>query len=159
MGEHVAVLGLASGANEEHDELARDGEGGGVAMIFFDEGQGEVDTGGDAGGGVDAAVAEVDGVGLDVDGGELAGEAVAEVPVGDGLAAVEEAGGGEEEGSGADGGDAAGAGGGFADPGYVGGVVGAGFGSWAAGDEEGVDLAGDFVEGDGVGECEASVGL
>ena len=139
----MAVLGLAAGPDEEHDELAGDGEGCGVAMVFFDEGEGEIDAGGDAGGGVDGAVAEIDGVGFDVDGGELAGEAVAEVPVGDGLAVVEEACGGEEEGSGADGGDAAGAGGGGGDPGEVGGVVGAGFGSGAAGDEEGVDWAGD----------------
>ena len=47
------------------------------------------------------------GVGLDLHGGELAGEAVAEVPVGDGLFAIEQAGGGEEKGSSADGGDAA----------------------------------------------------
>lgn len=159
VGEHVAVLGLASGADEEHDELAGDGEGCSVAVVFFDESEGEVDAGGDAGGGVDAAIAEIDGVGLDVDGGEFAGEAVAEVPVGDGLAAVEEAGGGEREGSGADGGDAAGAGGGGGDPRDVGGVVGAGFGAGAAGDEEGVDLAGDFGEWNGVGEGEASVGL
>ena len=159
MGEHVAVLGLSTGADEEHDELACDGEGCGVAVVFFDEGEGEVHAGGDACGGVDGAVAEVDGVGLDVDGGEFSGEAVAEVPVGDGLTAVEEACGGEEEGSGADGGDAAGAGGGFGDPGDVGGVVGAGFGSRAAGDEEGVDFSGDFGEGDGVGEGEAAVGL
>jgi hypothetical protein len=130
-----------------------------MAVVFFDEGEGEVDSCGDAGGGVDAAVAEVDWVGFDVNGGELAGEAVAEVPVGDGVASVEKAGGGEGEGSGADGGYAAGASGGFGDPGEVGGVVGAGFGSGAAGDEEGVDLAGDFGEGDGVGEGEASVGL
>jgi hypothetical protein len=45
----VAVLGLASGADEEHDELARDGQGCGVAVVFFDEGEGQVDAGGDAG--------------------------------------------------------------------------------------------------------------
>jgi hypothetical protein len=106
-----------------------------VAVIFFDESEGQVDAGGDTGGGVDRTVAEVDGVGFDANGGELAGEAVAEVPVGDGLAAVEEASGGEGEGSGTDGGDAPGAGGGFGDPGDVGGVVGAGLGSGAAGDE------------------------
>ena len=109
MGEHVAVLRLSAGTDEEHDELSRYCEGCLVAVVFFDKCKCEVDAGGDACGGVDRSVAEEDGVGCDLDGGELAREAVAEVPVGYGLLAVEEAGCGEEKGSGADGGYATGA--------------------------------------------------
>jgi hypothetical protein len=156
-GEHVAVLRLSAGTYKEHDELAGDGERGFVAVVLFDEGKGEVDAGGDAGRGVDGAIAEEDGVGLDLDGGEVAGEAVAEVPVSDCMTAIEEARGGEGEGSGADGGDAAGAGCGFGDPGEEVGVIGAAFGSGASGDEEGVDAAGELGEGDGVGEGEAAI--
>ena len=36
-GEHVAVLRLALGANEEHNELVRHRECGLVPMILFDE--------------------------------------------------------------------------------------------------------------------------
>ena len=39
MGEHVAELSLASGAHEEHDEVAGDAEGGFVAVILLDEGE------------------------------------------------------------------------------------------------------------------------
>ena len=155
----MAVLSLAAGADEEHDELTGDFERYLVAMVFFDERKGEVNTGGDAGGGVGGAVAEVDGVGLDVDERKLAGEAVAEVPMSDGLFAVEKAGGGEDEGSGADGGDAAGALRGGVGPREEVGVVVAAFGSGAADDEESVDGAGDFMEGDGVAERDAAAGL
>src|SRR5690606_12059535 len=70
LGEQLgAELGLAAGAADEHHEPAGDGVGELGAVVVLDEGEGEVGAGGDAGGGPHVAVAHVDAVGLDVDGG------------------------------------------------------------------------------------------
>jgi hypothetical protein len=49
MREHVAVLRLSAGTHEEHDEEARDLESYFVSVIFFDQGEREVNSGCDAG--------------------------------------------------------------------------------------------------------------
>lgn len=128
--------------------MAGDEQGGVGSQVVLDQGQGQVDAGGDPGGGGEGAVAHEDGVGVDGDVGEAAGQGGAVVPVGGGAPAVEEAGLGEDERAGADRGDAAGMGCAFGDPGHQARVGGSGSGS--AGDDEGVDGA-DPVQG-GVGE-------
>ena len=60
MGEHVVVLGLASGADEEHDELSRYCQCCLVAVIFLYKCKREIDAGSDACRGVGGAVAEED---------------------------------------------------------------------------------------------------
>lgn len=70
-----------------------------------DEVEAEVDTGGGAGRGPDTGVLDEERVGFDPDPGVAGGEGLSQVPVGDGPAAVEEAGAGEDEGAGAEGGD------------------------------------------------------
>ena len=134
-----AELGLAARAFEEDDEIACDGECDVAAEILFDEGESEVDAGGDACRGPDRAVADEDRVGLDMHGGEAAGEFGAEGPVGHGAPPVEDTRGCEQESAGADGRDAAGGAGAGVDPAAERGVGGGGFGAGTAGDDEGVE--------------------
>ncbi len=129
-----------------------------MAVVFFYEGEREIDACGDARGGVDVAVAEVDGIAADLDVGVLAGEAVAELPVSDGFFTVEESSLGEQEGAGADGGDAAGTFGGFGDPLDEWRIVDAALRPRASGDDEGVDRAGAVLKWDGVAEVDAAIG-
>src|SRR5258708_34614161 len=63
MREHVAVLCLSARTYKEHDEETRDLEGGCVPVIFFDQGQREVDPGGDNRRCVGRAVAQVNWLG------------------------------------------------------------------------------------------------
>ena len=72
----VDVLRLAAGAVQRHHEPARDRGGDLGAVIGGDEVQAEVDPGGGAGGGVDAAVDDVERGGVDVDAREAARAAV-----------------------------------------------------------------------------------
>ena len=65
-GELRAELGLAAGAAHEDDQPAGDGVGELGAVVVLDEGEGEVDAGGDAGRGPAVAVADVDAVGVDL---------------------------------------------------------------------------------------------
>lgn len=71
--------------------MTGDGEGHVPAQVLLDQGEGEVDAGGDTGGGGDLTVADVDGVGVDLDGRVGTGERGAVRPVGRGAAAVQEA--------------------------------------------------------------------
>jgi hypothetical protein len=101
-GELDAELGLVARSAEEHDEVAGDGEGGVAADVLLDEREGEVDAGGDTGGGGDVSVADVDGVGGDLDRRVVAGQLGAVRPVGGRPAAVQEARLGEQDRAGAD---------------------------------------------------------
>src|SRR5258707_13742899 len=88
MREHVAVLSLSVGTYKDHDEEARDLEGGCVPVIFFDQGQREVDPGGDTCRCVDRAVAQVNWLGPHNDFGVFPGKRIAEAPVRNGLLSV-----------------------------------------------------------------------
>src|SRR5699024_5339718 len=90
-------LGLAAGAVHEHHHVACDAAGDLSPLVLHDEGEGEVDAGGDAGGGDVLAVVDVEGVGLDPYEGEASGEILGVLPVGSGASAVEEAELGEDE--------------------------------------------------------------
>ncbi len=106
MREHVAVLSLSARTYKEHDEETRDLEGGCVPVIFFDQGQREVDPGGDTCRCVDRAVAQVNWLGPHNDFGVFPGKTIAEAPVRNGLLPVEEARFCKKERAGTDGGDA-----------------------------------------------------
>src|SRR5260221_1685288 len=90
MREHVAVLSLSARTYKEHDEETRDLEGGCVPVIFFDQGQREVDPGGDTCRCVDRAVAQVNWLGPHNDFGGFPGKTIAEAPVRNGLPSGEE---------------------------------------------------------------------
>lgn len=77
--------------------------------------------------------------------------------MGDGLAAIEQAGGGEQKGSGADGGDATRARRGFANPGDERFVVDTGFRAGTAGDDQRVNGAIELAERSGVGQSDAAM--
>jgi len=90
MREHVAVLRLSARTHEEHDEEARDLESCFVSVIFFDQGEREVNAGCDTCRCVDRAVAQIDRLGPHNDFWVFLGETVAEVPVRNGLLPVKE---------------------------------------------------------------------
>ena len=92
-------LALAAGPAEEHHQPAGHGLGDLDAVVVLDERQRHVDAGGDAGRRPHVAVADPDRVGVDVDGRVLAGEALGPRPVRRRPPAVEQAGGGEQEGA------------------------------------------------------------
>ena len=62
----AAKLQLPAGTLEEHDELARDPHGDIASEVFLDKGESEIQPGGDAGGGANLAVPDVDGVLIDL---------------------------------------------------------------------------------------------
>ncbi|CAM5496372.1 hypothetical protein SNARM312S_03373 [Streptomyces narbonensis] len=150
-GQLDAELGLVARAAQEDDQMAGDGEGDVPAEVLLDQGEREVDAGGDAGGGGEAAVPDEDGVRVHVDLRIAAGEVVAGDPVGRHPVPVEESGLGEEQRPGADGDQASGPRGVRAQPvdeGRVGRP-----GPLAARDDEGVRRAvGDRLFEGGVGE-------
>lgn len=80
-------------------------------MVLLQEGQGEVDARGDAGGGVGGAVPDEDRVRFDAGPGVAAGQQRRVLPVRRGAPAVEQARGPQQEGAGTDGRDPAGPGG------------------------------------------------
>ena len=126
--------------------LASSGAGGLLAKQAGDDVEGHVYAGGDTGGGDDVAGVYVAGVVAHIHGGVASAEAVEAGPVGGCGTTIEEAAGGEEEGSGADG---EGEGGGAVlggDPVEEVGVGGFAAGAPAAGDEEDVERR---VVGDG----------
>src|ERR1700738_848411 len=106
MRKHVAVLCLSARTYKEHDEETRDLESCFVPVIFFDQGEREVDAGGDTCRCVDRAVAQVNWLGPHNDFGVFLGKTVAEVPVRNGLLPVEETCFCEKECAGTDGCDA-----------------------------------------------------
>ena len=105
-GEKGGELGLAAGSLEVDDKSPSNRRGGTVSVVVGDEGQREVDAGGDAGRGPHVAVADVDGVGVDGDTLVAVLEEPARVPVSGRPTTLQQAGGGEDEGAGADRGDA-----------------------------------------------------
>jgi hypothetical protein len=116
---------------------------GGAAGDFFaqvvgDQGEGEVDAGGDAGGGPELAVAGVDAVGLEFHAREAFQEIRGAAPMGGAALAVEHAGLGEDVGARADRADAAGGFHGGADEGLDLRVEHGRAGALAAGDDDGV---------------------
>lgn len=108
-GQLCAELGLVAGPAQEHHEVAGDGQGRVPAQVLLDQGEGEVDAGGDTGGRGDVAVADVDRVGVDVHGRVVAGEPVRVRPVGGRAAAVQQPRPGEQDRSRAHGDQAPGA--------------------------------------------------
>ena len=58
---------MSAGALQIDDQLARDGGGGLMPMVVGDECEREIDSGGDASGGPDVAVVDVDGIEIDRD--------------------------------------------------------------------------------------------
>jgi hypothetical protein len=102
-GQLGAELGLVAGPAQEHHQVPGDGEGGLPAEVLLDQGERQVDAGGDARGRGDVAVTDEDGIGVDVDGRVVAGQGVAVGPVRGGAAAVEQSGVREQHGAGADG--------------------------------------------------------
>ena len=89
MGEHVAILRLSPRAHQEHDEEARDPEGYFVPVIFFDQGEREVNAGGDTRRCVDRAVTQIDRLRPHSDSWVFPRETVAEAPVRNCLLPVE----------------------------------------------------------------------
>ncbi|CAN5271634.1 hypothetical protein BH20ACT3_BH20ACT3_08940 [soil metagenome] len=146
-----AELGLAAGAAGEDHQVGGHGVGHLGAEVVVDEGKGKVDTGGDTGRGPAVPVAHVDLVGEDLDLGRP-GQQVAMAPVGGGAVAVEQAGGGEYQGPGADRGDASRLTGEVEDGGDQGRVLRGPTGSRSAHHQQGVNggLAGPERSGDGV---------
>ena len=98
-------LGLAAGTVEEHHQPAGDGLGDVGAVVVLDQRQGEVDAGGDAGGGPHVPVAGVDRIGIDLQRRVLVGQLLGPGPVGGDRPAVEQPGLGGEERAAAHGGD------------------------------------------------------
>src|SRR5260370_37926600 len=88
-GKRGAELGLTTRAPNEQDEVAGHLKGRAWTEILLDERQREIDSGGDAGRGVDIAVAHEDRVRIDLDRRVSAGEGVARGPVRRRAAAVE----------------------------------------------------------------------
>ena len=101
-GQRRAELRLAARALQEDDEMAGHRQGELAAEILLDQRQRQIDSGGDAGRGPDVAVADEDRIGLQVHGGKAAGEFGAAPPVRHGATAIEQAGGGQQEGAAAD---------------------------------------------------------
>ena len=117
-------------------------------MVVGDERQGEVDAGGDARGGPDVAVPDVDGVGVDGDTRVAVVEQLACGPVRGRPTTLQQPGGGEDEGARAHGGDPAGVG---REPPYVVQellVRARGVHAGAAGDHQRVDGADDVLIGE-----------
>jgi hypothetical protein len=106
------------------DEMLRRALGDRLAEILGDERQREIDAGGDAGRGPHIAVADKDAVGFDTDLRIGARQFAGARPMGGGAAPVEQPGGGENKGAGADAGDAPGAERGSADKGQCLGACG-----------------------------------
>lgn len=105
-------LRLASLPFERHD-----GQPGGVggdrgAVVAADQMQTQVQSGGGTGGGEDLPVVDVEDVRVDVDVRVGGGQQLGRDPVGGGAQPVEQSGGGQREGAGADGGEAGAGGGG-----------------------------------------------
>ncbi len=98
-------LRLPAGPAPVDDELLRRPAGGLRAEVVLDEGQGQVDAGGDAGRGPDVAVPDEDALGVELHLRVAAAEIVRAVPMRGGAAAVEQTGLGEEVGARADAGD------------------------------------------------------
>ena len=147
MREHVAVLRLSARTHEEHYEEAGDLECCFVSVIFFDQGEREVNAGGDTCRCVDRAVAQIDRLGPHNNFRVFPGKAVTEVPVRNGLLPVEETCFREQECAGADGRDATRLSCGFRDPGDEVGIVTAAFCAGASGDYKSVDGTMDFGDG------------
>ncbi len=101
--EH-AHLRLVAGPLQVGDQVAGDGPGQFGAVVLLDEGQGEIERGGDAGRGGDVAVPDEDRVGVDDHVGVAGGHPLRLVPVGGGAPPVEQAGRGQDERTRADGG-------------------------------------------------------
>jgi len=89
MREHVAVLCLSARTYKEHDEETRDLESCVVSVIFFDQGEREVDPGGDTCRCVNRAITQVNWLGPHHDFGVFLGKTVAGVPMCNGLLPVE----------------------------------------------------------------------
>ena len=100
-------LRLGAEPAHEHHQVARDGVGRLVALVLLDQREREVDAGGDAGGGEDAPVPDVDRVRVDGHGGEAAAQRRGVLPVRGGPAALQQPGAAERERAGADGRDPA----------------------------------------------------
>ena len=94
-------LGLPAGPVEEHDQPAGDRLGDVPAEVLVHQGQGQVDPGGDPGAGPVLPVTDVDGVGVDLEAGVLGGQLSGRGPVRGDPSAVEQAGLGGDERSGA----------------------------------------------------------
>ena len=137
--EMVSTMGLAAGPAQEHHQVARNRERKRVAMILLNQRKRHVDAGADAGRGPHIAVAHEDRIGLDGDRRKAAREQIAPAPVRRDPAAIEQAGRGEHEGAGADGDDAAGAACQAVHGVAQRGLVVAGAGALAAGDDHRVE--------------------
>jgi hypothetical protein len=74
-------LALPARPAEEHHEPAGDGHGDVGAVVVLDEGQRDVDSGGDAGGRPHVAIARPDRVGVDAHRGEALGQLATARPV------------------------------------------------------------------------------
>ena len=81
-GQQREELSLPAGSPQVHDQLAGDLGADMTAMIIGHQGEGEVDTGGDTGGGPDVSVADVDGIGVHADFGVRPSQQLALRPVG-----------------------------------------------------------------------------
>lgn len=131
-----AELGLVAGPAQKDHQVAGDGERDVPAVVLLHEREGQVDSGGDSGGGGQPAVAYEDRVRVDLDGRVAAGEVLADRPVRGHPVSVQQSGLGEQQCAGADGDEPFGVRRVLAQPVHERrvGVAGA----LAAGDEEGV---------------------
>jgi hypothetical protein len=100
--EALDELRLAAGPARRGDQYPRADVDGCGAVVFPDDVQAQVDSGGHPGRGEDVTVIDVEPIGPDVDRGIHPLQARAFLPVGGGRAAVEQSGGGEGERPGAD---------------------------------------------------------
>ncbi len=140
-GEQLAELRLPARPLHEHHHVPRHLHGAGMAVVFLEQGQHQVDAGGDAGGGPELAVVDEDRVFFNHQFGMAAAQFLAVFPVGGDTAPRQQAGGGEHESAGADRADAPRGGGGGADPVEQLVVLHRLVAAGAAADDEGVDAA------------------
>ena len=96
-GQGRAELGLAAGTLEEDHQLPRDGQGEIAAKIGFDQRQGQIYTGGDAGGGPELTVLDEDRIRVEPDAWEARRKFLAAPPMGDGAATIEQARAGQQK--------------------------------------------------------------
>jgi hypothetical protein len=154
----VAVLSLSSRPYQKHDELSCDTEGDLVPVIFFHEGQGEVDACSDASRRIGRAITQINWIGANFDLWELTRETIAEVPMGHGAFSIQESSGRQDKGAGADGGNAPGSCRRGRDPGEVGLIVDSALCAGSPGNDEGVDRSGDLLKWDRTAKGDPAVG-
>ena len=87
----MTVLGLTAGTYEKHHEGTGDAKGLFVAMVFFDQCERQIYSGGNPRGGIDSSILQKNWCGIYQNGGVVSLQTIAETPVRDRVFAIEEA--------------------------------------------------------------------